>query len=107
MNLLGKNSKKSDFSRKIGLTANEILGNLEESADKGPAGGYDIVLFPPEDEAVTDEDSDEEDEMTRDPNRLGKGILSQQAELVVNEDDNELPDLEKVRQVILFVLLVN
>jgi hypothetical protein len=48
--------KKSDFFYKAGLTAVEILGNLQEAADEDPAGGFDIVLFPPEDEAVMDED---------------------------------------------------
>jgi hypothetical protein len=70
---------KCVFSRKVGLTTDEILGNLETLEDDDPVAGYDIVLFPPEDEAATDEDSDDEDELTRDPNRLGKGILSQQA----------------------------
>ena len=89
---------KCVFSRKVGLTTDEILGNLETLEDDDPVAGYDIVLFPPEDEAATDEDSDDEDELTRDPNRLGKGILSQQAEVVAHGDDEELPDLETVRK---------
>jgi hypothetical protein len=84
------------FSRNVGLSANEILDNLE-TAKQDPSGGYDIILFPPEDEVVTDEDSDDEDEVTGNPNRRGKGILSQQAELVVTEHDDELPDMETVR----------
>lgn len=78
--------------RKEGLTTNEILGQLEVADDDEAVEGYDIVLFPPEDEAITDEDSDDEDEdgMLKDPNHLGKGILSAQAELVVL-DNEELP----------------
>jgi hypothetical protein len=74
------------------------LGGLEVSGEDAPQGGYDIVLFPPEDETLTDEDSDDEDEdqATKNPNHLGKGILSQQAELVAMDND-ELPDLTVVR----------
>ncbi len=74
------------------------MGGLEVSEEDAPQGGYDIVLFPPEDETLTDEDSDDEDEdqATKNPNHLGKGILSQQAELVVMDND-ELPDLTVVR----------
>ena len=93
------------FSRKVGLTTDEILGNLETLEDDDPVAGYDIVLFPPEDEAATDEDSDDEDELTRDPNRLGKGILSQQAEVVAHGDDEELPDLETVRKLKIFLFV--
>ena len=46
-------------------------------------------LLPPEgDDDITEEDSDEEEELLgKNPNHLGRGILSQEAELVVRQDD--------------------
>ena len=83
------------FSRKTGLTADQILGELENRTDE-ISGEINIILFPNTDELVTNEDSDDEDEgdMTKDPNHLGKGILNQQAEL--EEYDEELPDISMV-----------
>ena len=68
------------------LTANEILAELEEGLHGGDG---DIFLLPPEgDDDITDEDSDEEEELLgKNPNHLGRGILSQEAELVVRQDD--------------------
>ena len=68
------------------LTANEILAELEEGLHDGDG---DIYLLPPEgDDDITDEDSDEEEELLgKNPNHLGRGILSQEAELVVRQDD--------------------
>ena len=70
------------------LTANEILAELEEGLHDGD-GDTDIYLLPPEgDDDITDEDSDEEEELLgKNPNHLGRGILSQEAELVVRQDD--------------------
>lgn len=46
----------------------------------------DVFLMPPDDDNNTDEDSDdEEDVMPKDPNHLGKGVLSQKAELLIYE----------------------
>jgi hypothetical protein len=92
-----KKRVKTSLFRSVGLTANDILGGLEVSGENAPQGDYDIVLFPLEDETLTDEDSDDEDEdqATENPNHLGKGILSQQAELMVMDND-ELPDLTVV-----------
>ncbi len=89
---------KRYLCRKQGLTCDEILGELEvDEMDGRQDGTPDIVLFPPEEDEMTDEDSDYEDEdiMEKNPNRLGKGILSQLAELVVHKDE-ELPDLTVV-----------
>ena len=68
------------------LTANEILAELEEGLHDGDG---DIYLLPHEgDDDITDEDSDEEEELLgKNPNHLGRGILSQEAELVVRQDD--------------------
>ena len=44
----------------------------------------DVLLFPPDNDAQSDEDSDDEEEIQpKDVNHLGKGILSQPAELIV------------------------
>ena len=58
----------------------------------------DVILFPPEeDEGLTDEDSDAEDDLLdKDPNHLGKGLLSQQAELVIHSQNEELADVNVV-----------
>lgn len=60
-------------------------------------GPVDVILFPPDDDDNSDEDSeDEEDNLPKDPNHLGRGILSQQAEIILyNNDDmaDELPDI--------------
>jgi len=81
----------------VGYTTDQILAELEE-APQDEAAGYDVILIPPEDETVTDEDSDAEDEANKagNPNRLGKGILSQLAELMIIDNNDELPDLEEV-----------
>jgi hypothetical protein len=105
--LICKKCRQILFFRTVGLTTNEILGQLENSDDDTPVEGYGIILIPPEEELLTDEDSDEEDEdgMSMDPNHLGKGILSSQAELVVFDDD-ELPDLTTVRCVPIYLFHV-
>jgi hypothetical protein len=54
--------------------------------------------MPPEDDELTDEDSDDEEEIIpKDPGHLGRGILSQQADLIIYDPDDELPDLTMVR----------
>ena len=69
-----------------GLTANEIVAELEEGNIGGPV---DIILMPPDDDGLSDEDSDDEDSiLPKDPNHLGGGILAQKAELVVYGDDD-------------------
>jgi hypothetical protein len=62
---------------------------------------YDIVLFPPEEESgLTNKDSEEENQhsSSNNPNHLGKGILSSQAELATVAD-KELPDLTGVKAI--------
>jgi hypothetical protein len=55
--------------------------------------------LPPDDDEVTDEDSDDnEDAVPMDPNHLGRGILSQQAELVMYSEVEELPDVDEVEE---------
>ncbi len=103
--------------RKKGLTADEILANLEsgtaETAKKArataAAAAYDLIFMPPDDETVTDEDSDEEAEARKagNPNKLGKGVLRQQAELDIIDNDDELPDLEEVRKNFTVFILID
>jgi hypothetical protein len=93
------------FFRTVGLTAHEIMRRIEEAVDdddeeKGEEAQKEpvnIILFPAADEVITDEDSeDEEDEgdMSKDPNHLGKDILNQQAEM--ERFGEEFPDVTKV-----------
>jgi hypothetical protein len=50
--------------------------------------------MPPDDGDMSDEDSDDkEDTLPKDQNHLGRGILSQQAEIVLYNDDDILPDI--------------
>jgi hypothetical protein len=53
--------------------------------------------MPPDDDEVTDEDSEDEENLGMDPNHLGVGTLSQQVELSYPDADEELPDLTMVR----------
>jgi hypothetical protein len=67
----------------------------EEDEELDTEQRVNIILYPSQDEVDTDEDSDEDEgEMSQDPNHLGKGILSQQAEL--ENFDEELPDITRV-----------
>ena len=71
------------------LTADGILGQLEEE-QVTLQNAVDVVLMPPEDGELTDEDSEDDEELLpKDPNHFGRGILSQQAELVIFDDDDE------------------
>lgn len=75
-----------------GLTADEILAEMENFDKAGTSA--DLFLLPPDEDDVTDEDSDDdEDTLPKDSNHLGRGILSQQAELVVYDGVEELPDI--------------
>lgn len=78
------------YFRYVGLTTDEILGHLEEMDSHMKA---DVVLFPPEDNDITDEDSEDEEELQeKDVNHLGRGVLSQAAELithVLQEEEQE------------------
>jgi hypothetical protein len=75
-----------------GLTADEILAEIENFDKAGTSA--DVFLLPPDEDDVTDEDSDDdEDTLPKDSNHLGRGILSQQAELVVYDGVEELPDI--------------
>jgi hypothetical protein len=54
-------------------------------------GPVDVILMPPDDDDNSDEDSeDEEDTLPKDPNHLGRSILSQQAEIIVYNNDDLL-----------------
>ena len=71
------------------LTADGILGQLEEE-QVTLKNAVDVILMPPEDGELTDEDSEDDEELLpKDPNHFGRGILSQQAELVIFDDDDE------------------
>jgi hypothetical protein len=64
-----------------------------EDFDK-PGTSADVFLMPPDEDDLTDEDSDDdEDTLPKDANHLGRGLLSQKAELVVYNVE-ELPDIE-------------
>ena len=75
--------------RASGLTVSQILSLLEENP---PAQPTDIVILPPdEDNAVSDEDSDDEDSGPKDPNHVGFRLMNQQAELEThNASEDEI-----------------
>jgi len=73
------------------MTVNEIIAILEDAPDD--VADADVVLFPPENDPVTDEDSDDEDDPSRNPNHFGKGILSQLGEIQTDDKEDEQPDL--------------
>ncbi len=53
------------------------------------AHSLDVVLLPPDKDDLTDEDSNDEDEvLPKDLNHLGRGVLSQNAELVIYDDED-------------------
>jgi hypothetical protein len=71
----------------------EKVAEVKQQDSKKSEEAVNIILYPSQDEVATDQDSDEEEgEMSKDPNHLGKGILSQQAEL--ENFDEELPEEE-------------
>jgi hypothetical protein len=68
---------------------------MEECESKGIA--LDVNLMPPDDADLTDEDSDEdEDSLPKDLNHLGRGILTQDAEIVEYDTEDTMPDLTRV-----------
>ncbi len=88
-----------DF-RIVGLSVNEILSVLGND-NSIPETGRRIIPFPPADEGnISDEDSDEEDDMVgvtgMDINHLGPGMLSAQGEIEFEDPDDELPDIQQV-----------
>lgn len=49
--------------------------------------------MPPDDDGQSDEDSEDEEELLpKDPNHLGRGILSQNAEMVIYNQEDDLPE---------------
>lgn len=75
------------------MNLNEIVALLEENDDRNDV---DVILYPPDEDELTDEDSDEEDNRTgMDVNRLGQGLLRQQAEIQVNANDDGLSDVDE------------
>ena len=80
----------------VGLNASEIIGLLEMQEEL--TRPVDIVMMPPDESDISDEDSDnEEDRLPKDPNHLGHGSLSQAADLVLFDDaDDELPQVMEV-----------
>ena len=80
----------------VGLNASEIIGLLEMQEEL--TRPVDIVMMPPDESDISDEDSDnEEDRLPKDPNHLGHGSLSQAANLVLFDDaDDELPQVMEV-----------
>ena len=80
----------------VGLNASKIIGLLEMQEEL--TRPVDIVMMPPDESDISDEDSDnEEDRLPKDPNHLGHGSLSQAADLVLFDDaDDELPQVMEV-----------
>lgn len=79
------------------MTTNEIAALLEE--EQGLPLHRNIVLFPPDDEGYTDEDSEEEEDVSgagHSIDHLGRGILQQVAEINYDDYSDELPDIERV-----------
>ena len=76
-----------------GLSVNEIQGFLEQDDS-----ACDVLLMPAEDGVeLSYEDSEPEDNvLPKDPNHLGKGILSQISELAVYDKEEKLPDVSEV-----------
>ena len=56
-------------------------------------------MYPPDEDDITDEDTDDEEDgaKRKDVNHLGPGLLNQQAEIVIDDIYDELPDLQMVR----------
>jgi hypothetical protein len=83
------------FFRYGGLSVDEIQTMLEENEKQHRA--CDVLLMPPEEDDLTDEDSDEDEGiLPKDPDHLGRGILSQVTEVLVSDEDDQLPDLTEV-----------
>ncbi len=79
------------FFKTLGLNTDQILAELE--SDSGSAA-VDVVFLPPERDAISDGDSDDdEDTLPKDLNHLGWGSLSRQAELIIYDAVDELPDI--------------
>ncbi len=84
------------YFRQVGLTTTEIQGMLETEDMSG--FNMDLFVMPPDEDNVSDEDSEDEDELLpKDINHLGKGVLSQEAELTVYDPRDVLPDTARVR----------
>jgi hypothetical protein len=65
----------------------------------------DVNLFTPDEEEMTDEDSDEEDDaIPKDINHLDRGILTQQGEFIMNNDNKELFDFTVVRKFLKYLI---
>ena len=71
----------------------EIASLLE---DEEPTTIVNVTLIPDSNEPITDEDSEDEEDITgrgMDISHLGRGLLSQEGELdFLNNDDDDLPD---------------
>jgi hypothetical protein len=77
------------FSRTLGLNTDQILVELESGSGSVVV---DVVFLPPESDAISGGDSsDNEDTLPNDINHLGRGTLSQQAELIIYDAVDELP----------------
>ena len=73
----------------------EIITLLEDEKE-ATAPSTSVILIPDPEEPYTDEDSeDEEDTGGRgmDVNHLGRGLLNQVAEIIVNNVPDDLPDV--------------
>lgn len=85
-----------------GLTIAEILSLLHNNQRQG---AVDVNLFAPDEEEMTDEDSDEEDDaIPKDINHLDRGILTQQGEFIMNNDNKELFDFTVVRKFLKYLI---
>lgn len=65
--------------------------------EEPPNHATDVVLMPPQDAGgVTDEDSENEESVEKNPNHLGRGILNQQADLVTFHQEDDYDEVETV-----------
>lgn len=78
------------------MNVNEIAALLEDPQYERNVGN--VVMFPPADGFDTDEDSDVEDDEgeAMGADHLGPGLLSQQAEIELFDQDDELPDVVRI-----------
>lgn len=84
------------FCRNVGLSVNQIAALLENPAI--PDIQRNVVLFPPDQDTVSDEDSEEEDDtgIGMNINHLGPGMLQMAAEIEFDDPVDELPDIQQL-----------
>lgn len=79
------------YFRKVGISAHEILALLDKTDIPKVR---QMVVVPDGNELHSDEDSGEEEDEPMDVNHLGKGILNNMAEIDIEDNEDELPDIQ-------------